>query len=404
MTQNRLGGLAAFNRLHARTLATFAQHRKTKHQEDWEFKRESGGSGQVFELIERADREPESLRPSTPMQIWAAARESHAADEFPYLLADSIEKKLYRQMVNWQPVGMMFCGTDEVSKLEVDAPRPFMSQLENLVEIKAGAERPLGQIGENKYNVQVAVNARAWRIEPKVIINDDLGALRNITDMIVLASERSLDVAIATWMKTPGNAYDGVAFFHASAWPTGHANLLTTALTLNGTGGNITLPGARLLMRQQKDIGPVGTGAGATQYLGLKPRYLVTGMTLYDIAAAITTNPQVNNDGGTAVETNRSAVFGLQAVEFDSYPDTNDWFLFPDPSATPVHAIKVAFLNGRTLPTIRAGWHTGGQVLQNYLDDSGLPLYPVHVEVDAKWKVNGADPRGAVKANVTGGT
>jgi hypothetical protein len=99
---------------------------------------------------------------------------------------------------------------------------------------------------------------------------------------------------------------------------------------------------------------------------------------------------------------NQAFDLGLEPVMFDYYPDTTDWFLFADPARCP--AFVVAFLNGRTLPTIRTGWNASGVVLTNFLRDDGTPLYPLHVEVDFPFKVNSFDFRGVYGGIVAGGT
>jgi len=398
------GGLPRFQRLHERTLRDFVAARK----EEWELKRESGTNGTTLELVERMDAEPESARPRPGMSLWRAvleaygpSRESLAASEFPDVTADSLLKQIYKQAVDWSPVGLRFCGVDEVSKIETDAARPFLSQLPNLVEVPAGSPPPLAPLKESQFTIQVVANKLAVRVEPKLLINDDKGVFGNLNEMLLLTAKTSLDSAIALKLQTPGTSSEtGQAFFSANY----HLNTGTTALTRNDTGANSTLMAAWLAFVNQCDNSASissGVRTGGKK-LGLRPTMLVTAPALWPTAQQLVSNPTVLNDAGTANVANLAATLGLEAVMFDSYPDTTDWFLVGDAGRCP--PLVVAFLNGRTLPTVRAGWFAGGTVLTNFLRDDGTPLYPLHIELDFPFKVNTADFRGIYGGIVAGGT
>lgn len=384
-----------FHELHEATLRSFVHDRKL----NWEFRREA--SGRALEIVERIEGQPASVQPITPWELWKVAREEAVSSEFPSILGTSMLKEIYRQTVNWMPDGIKLVGVDQTSKLETDSPRPFLSQAEDLIQVPSGAEPPLGKFVEKVINVQAKPYKRAWRIEPKVLINDDKGVFSGIMDYIRNSAPRTLDRAIAAWFLSPAvSGEDSQAFYSASY----HLNTITTALAANATTANTTLIAARVAMLAQTD--PSGTIAAGVRTggtpLGIVPRYLVTAPTLFGIAKQLCQNPTVLNDGGTVNVANMFAQFGIEPSEFRLYGDTTDWFLVADPGQCP--AAKCVFLNGRTLPTIRAGWHTGGTVLTDYLDDSGYPLYPVHIEVNYPFYVNSFDFRGIYAAIVAGGT
>lgn len=399
------GGLPRFRRMHAQTLREFAQ----RFPQEYQFRaREAGASGKGLELLERIEREPFSARPAPGMSLWRAlcehfgrGKEANAAEEFPVICGTSILKELYEQMVDWQPVGLRFCSPDETSKLETDAERPFLSQLPDLVEVPSGTPPPKAPLKESYATVKVTCRKLAVEVQPKALINDDKGVFSGIQERILLATRTSIDRAIALKMQTPGNSSEtGQAFYSA----TYHLNTGTTALTRNDTGANVTLMAGWLAMVQQCDNSATivnGTRTGG-KVLGLRPRFLVTSPTLWPTANQLCKNPTVLNDDGTVNVANQAADLGLEPIMFDYYPDTNDWFLFADPNRCP--AFKVVFLNGRTLPSIRTGWNTGGITLTNYLRDDGTPLYPLHIEVDFPFNVVSFDFRGVYAGIVTGGT
>jgi hypothetical protein len=405
MNEHNEGGLTRFRRMHSDTLREFAQ----RWPEEYQVKaREAGGSGRGLELLERIDREPRSVRPVPGMSMWRAymehagrGRESHTAAEFPIICGTSMLKEIYGQMVDWEPQGLRFCGVDETSKLETDAERPFLSQLPDLVEVPAGAPPPKATVKESYFTIRVNVRKLAVEIQRKALVNDDKGVFSGLMNRLTLATKTSLDRAIALKLQTPGNSTeDSQAFFSA----TYHLNTGTTALTRNDTGANTTLMAGWLAIVSQRDnsasiSGGVRTGG---KILGLRPKFLITSPTLWPTANQLCKNPTVLNDGGTVNVANQAADLGLEPVMFDYYPDTTDWFLAADPNISP--ALIVAFLNGRTLPTIRTGWNTGGVQLTNVLADDGTPLYPLHVEVDFPFTVNTGDFRGMYGGIVAGGT
>lgn len=376
--------------------------------EEYEAKaRESGSDGRGIELIKRVEAEPASVRPRG-MSLWRAwlefngrGKESLAASEFPNVLGTSMLKEIVEQQVTWEPVALQFTGVDETSKLETDAPRPMLSQLPDLVEVPAGAPPPKAPLTESNINVSVTPRKLAVEVQPKTLINDDKGVFSGLMDRLLLSCRTSIDYAVALKMQTPGNSGETSQAFYSATY---HLNTGTTALTLNDTGANSTLPAGWLAMVAQCDnsasiSGGVRTGG---KKLGLRPKFLVVSPTLFLKAKALCSNPTVLNDAGTALVANMVADMGLTPVMFDYYPDTTDWFLFADPARCP--AFKVVFLNGRTVPSIRAGWNAGGVVLTNFLRDDGTPMYPLHVEVDFPFKVNSFDFRGVYAGIVTGGT
>ena len=393
-----------FRRMHRETVREFAQ----RWEKDYELKAsESGGSRVGLELIHRISAEPKSVRPQG-VSLWKAfmdfhgrGNESHAASEFPNLLGTSMLKEVYEQMIDWEPVAMQFCGVDETSKLETNAARPILSQLPNLIEVASGVPAPKGQLTETNINIQVVPQKLAVELEPKVLVNDDKGVFSNMADRLLIACKSSVDYAVATKMVTPGNSGEDSQAFYSATY---HLNTGTTALTANSTGANTTAMAAWLALVAQRDNSATITGGVRTggKILGLRPRMLVVSPTLFPIASELCTSPTILNDAGTALVSNQFAKLGVVPVMFDYYPDTTDWFVFADPNRCP--AFKVAFLNGRTLPSIRTGWNGAGVVLTNFLRDDGTPLYPLHIEVDFPFKVNSFDFRGLFASIVAGGT
>lgn len=404
--KNLQGGLDRFRRMHELTIRELAE----TWQDDFEVRARESGSpdGRGIELIERIQETPESRRPMGGVSLWRATcehygrgNEAHAAGDFPNILSTNMLKEIYKQMVTWAPTGLRFCGVDEVSKIETDAPRLFLGQFPNLTEVAAGSPPPKSLLKESSITVQVKARKLAVEIQPKVLINDDKGVFSDLMSGLLLTCQTSVDQAIALKLQTPGTSTEtGQAFFSA----TYHLNTGTTALTLNDTGANTTAMAGWLAMIAQRDnsasiAGGVRTGG---KILGLRPAFLVTSPTLWPKANALCKNEFVLNDGGTVNVVNQFAQLGIEPVMFDYYPDTTDWFLFADPNRCP--AFKVVFLNGRTLPTIRAGWNAGGVVLTNFLRDDGTPMYPLHLEVDFPFNVNTFDFRGIYGGIVAGGT
>lgn len=175
----------------------------------------------------------------------------------------------------------------------------------------------------------------------EAILNDDVGAIRRVPQMLARAAVDTLNYFVLTTLLRGGGGAgatmgDGLAVFHAT-----HANTTTTALA------EASLKAGRLSMRKQTILATAMDGSGATtRRLALTPSMLYVPVDLSDTADELTV--RLDPSQSDAPKNNR--LWQLQPVVVPHWTDTNDWYLFADKSQ--VQHFEIGFVNGREDPEL----------------------------------------------------
>ena len=171
-------------------------------------------------------------------------------------------------------------------------------------------------------------------ITMEMIVNDDLGAMRDIPRRLGRAAAQTLHEFVFDLLATNPTIYDSVALFHAS-----HGNLGSTALSAS------SLKAARLQMLKQADM-------SNSKRLGITPKYLVIPVDLEQDAFTILNSVFLPSGVGVAApsDANYARTFGLEPVSVPYWTDTNNWYLVASPMDVPT--IEVGFLNGKEEPEL----------------------------------------------------
>ena len=151
---------------------------------------------------------------------------------------------------------------------------------------------------------------------------------------------------------------DTGALFNATAVTStgGHANLLTTALSLSQFGTCRTA-----MMKQTDQFTPDGSSAAEGERLLIEPRYLLVPVDLETTALQIRNTEQITASANNDVN---PYYHKFDVVVVPHWTDVNNWALVADPSMFP--AIYLIFLRGRRVPEIfAAGDETSGAMFTN---------------------------------------
>lgn len=348
-------------------------------------------SPQFRELWDRLGKEDTSHL--GPLGLWRAAQEAHATSDFPQLLANTLGKKVVEQYRQWTPKWPAFCGVDSTNKLGVAIPRIFVGAAQTLELKNQGANVKQHNLTDNEYTVTTSTYASAYKFTRECVRNDDLGALMQLPAKMAIAASRTIDYTVGAFIRANAAAYDSVVFFHASAWPTGHANTVVTALTRTLAGAQLVADGCKAILKQ-KDI-------DNRQFLGLTPRTLVSSIDLFDVIAPIAQSDVIANTTEASASTvlaNPARRFGLSPVQFEYLGDTTDWYIFADPATNP--AIVVSFLDGDMAPKVLAR----KSAYDTPVDAAGYPNGDIEFDMIFDFGVSWGDPRAAYGGIVSGGT
>lgn len=207
-----------------------------------------------------------------------------------------------------------------------------LADLETVAELGTYNEITIPGDEEETFVVTKKGNLFSWSMESA--INDDLGSLKRIPQLIGRSAARTLYKSVFDIIRTNPTMGDGVALFHAS-----HGNLGSSALS------SASLTAAILAMRDQTEL-------SSGEVLGnAKPHYIVypneLEQTAFELASAGVS--QVSDRKETI--NNWFLSFGLTTLPPIGYwTDANDWALIGDPMTSPT--IEVSFFYGRQEPEI----------------------------------------------------
>lgn len=222
-------------------------------------------------------------------------------------------------------------------------------------EVGNGGEIKHGTLGEETYTQAAKTYALMLAITRTDIINDDLGALSSVPNMLGLAAARKLNLVFWT------------AFLaNSSFFTSGHGNYADGA----GTALSIdSLTAAELLFLNQTD--------GNGDPLGISPSILLVPNALNVTASTLMRSTDVRDTTASTKYPTSNPHAGKFTVERSAYLSNalltgysaKAWYLLANPRELPV--IETAFLDGQQAPTIEqadADFNTLGIQMRGYHD------------------------------------
>jgi ATP-dependent Clp endopeptidase proteolytic subunit ClpP len=298
----------------------------------------------------------------------AGAGLSQSTSDFPILLENVLHKTLmnaYRiQTDRWT----QFCKVGSVSDFKPHH-RYRSGSIGNLLALNELGEYQNITIPDGeKESLTATTKGGIINISRETLINDDLGAMVDLSANLGRAAKRSIETSVFTLLASNPTMSDGVALFHAT-----HGNL--------GTGGvpsTTTFGEASRLMGSQTDI-------SGNDILDISPAIFLggnaAGATAKEVNAA-----EYNTDIGGGNTSKNNRVPNTSRGMFDNIVETaritgTEWYAFASTGDSPV--IEVAFLNGEQDPYIE---------MQNSFDQDGIRMKVRH-----DWAAGAIDWRGAVK-------
>ena len=209
--------------------------------------------------------------------------------------------------------------------------RTRMGGYGNLPSVAEGAAyTALTSPGDEDATYAVAKKGGTEVLTMETIVNDDLGAIRQLPVRLGRAAAQTLHEFVFDFVKSNPTIYDSVALFHAT-----HGNLGSTALDAT------TLTAGRTAMLKQTDM-------SNSKRLSIRPRYLLVPIDLEQTAFELT---QTDREVASANNTlNFIRQFGLTVIVVEYWTDANNWFLVGDPNLQPT--IEIGFLGGREEPEL----------------------------------------------------
>lgn len=170
----------------------------------------------------------------------------------------------------------------------------------------------------------------------EAIVNDDIGAIRQIPRLLGLAAAITLYRFVMDFLRTnPATTYDSTALFH-----TNHANTDNPAVL-----SQATLDAARAKMRQQTAYG------NSVNILSILPKTLIVPPQLESMAYMLANSAVAvpSTPAGPSNTPNLHQGLDVEVVDYFA-SDANDWFLGADTNGAPT--IEIGFYQGREDPEL----------------------------------------------------
>lgn len=265
-------------------------------------------------------------------------REAGSQSDFPNILGSV----MYRRLIDWaqtvpSPWRQYAAITEAPDKRLQNSIIGY--EAEDLLPIGEESAYQDSKLADAAFSWKVDTYGRAFSINRDVILNDDLGYIRQQPKRFGRAAARSLSLfAARTLLEGNGATFDGVALFHAT-----HGNLQTGAGTVF-SGPN--LQAAITGMRTQTVLSTFN--AVQPKILLVPPALEFTAKQLLNSAIVIATGVPT-----AAVTTlgNTNVLQGALDIVVDPFlTSATAWYVLADPNDVPT--IMVGFLNGRQTPVL----------------------------------------------------
>ena len=266
-------------------------------------------------------------------------RAGHTTSDFPLIFEEALHKMLMGAFTAVPDKWRRFCATGSVSDFR-NHNRYSTGAFSNLKKVNEGGEYEQGNIPDAEKQVAKAdTYGRILKITREMIVNDDMGALGNVSAALGRAAARTIEAnvfaALAANSGRGPTLSDGKALFHAD-----HNNLVDT-----GSGAvpsMATIDAGRQLMGAQTD--PSGL-----ELLDVVPDRWLGPLSLGGSVR------QINESTADLTANSNSGVANFVRGIFTDVIDTgrltgNAWYMFANPADEPV--LEVSFLDGQETPML----------------------------------------------------
>lgn len=278
-------------------------------------------------------------RRTTLLNDYDSLRESGSTSDFPALMGNL----MYRSLIDWyKTVPSEWRNYSALGDLADFRPatRIVGYEAEDLIAVEEDGVYQDSKLADASYTVQVGTYGRAFSINRNVIINDDLGYIKQQPKRFGRAAARSIATFVAaTLLEGNGAAFDGTALFH-----TNHSNIAT------GAGSAFSAANLETAISSMQDQTVLGV------FHAVQARWLLIHPSLQWRARQVLNSAIIVAAGGAASDPasqipNINAIQGALGIVIDPFlTDTNAYYVLADPADVPV--LDVVFLNGKQTPDL----------------------------------------------------
>jgi Caudovirus prohead serine protease len=256
--------------------------------------------------------------------------------DLPALMGDAINRSM-RLAYQAVPSALKLVARQRTASDFRMIHRIQLSAAPTLEKISESGEFVHGAVTDSQEQYKLETFGRIISLSRQVLINDDLGALADLTRRMGQAAAAFEAQSLVTMLESPPVMSDGFAVFSSQ-----HRNLAGAGAVISET----SLSAGRLAMRSQTD--PSGMLIAAT------PKYLLVPPALETLAEKTVTSIQ-------ATQTSNVNPFAfLNVIVEPRLSDAKAWYLVADPAT--IDGLEYAYLAGEEGPQTfsREGWSSDG--------------------------------------------
>jgi len=285
----------------------------------------------------------------------ALGQRALTTSDFPLLLSTSATKMLFQGFDSIEETYQQWAGVSRVSDFKVHNSyrRSLWRKMEEVPEGGKWTYRAMTETGEP---MQVARYAMGLSFTEEMMINDDLGAFRDLTQEAGEASREIIGDVVYAVVTDNANTSDGNALFSVA-----HANLAQGADI--DPINTATLNAAELALMTQHDIGPEAASADRRR-LRVMPQYILAPYAMKGASEQFLQSPNFTGADNTEPTAN---IWGSDRISrvYEPRLDADSatrWYMFGPKGKT----INVILLRGRERPRLQSkdGWTTYGMEMR----------------------------------------
>lgn len=264
-------------------------------------------------------------------------KESGSSSDFPNLLANTMYKVLIDKFKGVQSPWRQYTLQGDLADFKT-ADRVIVSEAPDLLEIEEDGQYTDSKLVDDKYQIALKTMGRTFSIGRRVIINDDLDAIKKQPARFGRSSARTLVKKIVAALEGDSFSYDGFRLLDSLR----HGNVANTALTNDAAGIAAVVAGMVAIENS--------TEPRSGEKMGIQAKYLMTGVALADTALRITRGNvyvPVSTSGGS---NDPGMVQQLTPIKEPFLTSSTAWYVVADPQDAPW--CEVGFLNGKQEPDL----------------------------------------------------
>lgn len=270
----------------------------------------------------------------TLLGMYHDLKESGSTSDFPNLLANVMYKVLLDKFNAVTSPWREYTMQSDLADFKTHN-RVIVGGAPDLQEVTEDGKYSDSSLTDYNYGIALQTFGRTFSVGRRVVINDDLNAIKKQPERHGKSAARTLVKRIVTQLEGAGTMYDGTQMFQDGR------NKGTTALANTAAGATAVQSG---MVAIAKSVDPA-----TNEKLGLKAKYLLVPVDLQFVAEQLVRSAQiwpVSTAGGGTL----NAIGGLIVLVEPYLTSTTRWYVLADPNEAP--SVEVGFLNNKQTPDL----------------------------------------------------